>query len=209
MGIWLAAVMATACFAQDDGTVRSPYGYGSAGDAGTVDGVLIPRAGVWASSSFKFESTRTDGKVSTSKQEALFSASVMGGVQFYDHFRLLASVEADFASKISSEVAGAYVGWHQRPKERYGKGVPDEATVYAGVVAGKLAVHENDFGDFDRGVGFGGGISFGWTVSSSLTVDLIGEYRYLKFDYRKDVASGNTSIGGSGAWIGMGLDFRF
>jgi hypothetical protein len=209
MGIWLAAVMATTCLAQDDGTIRSPYVYGSESDASTVDGVLIPRLGVWTASEFKFQATRTDGKVSTSNQNTLFSASVMGGVQFYDHFRLLASVEGDFASKISSEVAGAYIGWHQRPKERYGKGVPDEATVYAGVVAGKLAVHENDFGDFDRGVGFSGGISLGWTVSSSLTVDFIGEYRNLKFDYRKDVASGSTSIGGSGAWIGMGLEFRF
>ena len=209
MGIWLAAVMATACFAQDYGTIRSPYVYGSESSAPAVDGILLPRAGVWAASDFKFQATRTDGKVSTSNQQALFSASMMGGVQFYDHFRILASIEADFASKISSEVGGVYLGWHQRPKERYGKGVPDEATVYAGLVVGKMTVSESDFGDFDRGVGFGGGVTFGWTVSSSLTVDLIGEYRYLKFDYQKDVASGSTSIGGSGAWIGIGLDVRF
>lgn len=208
MGIWLAAVMATACFAQDEGT-RSPYVYGPERDVEKLDGILIPRIGVWAGRDFKFQATRTDGFTSTSKQQALYSASLMGGVEFYDHLRILAEVEGDFASKVTAEVAGAYLGWHQRPRERYGKGVPDEATVYAGVLVGKLAVHESDFGDFNRGVGFGGGLMFGWALSSRVSVDLFGEYRYLKFHYRKDVASGSTSIGGNSAWLGVGLDFRF
>ncbi len=209
MAIWLAAMMATACCAQDDQTLRSPYVYGPDDDAPKLDGIFIPRIGVWTGSDFKFKATRTDGFTSTSNQQALFSASAMAGVQLYDGFRILGSYEADFASKLSAQVGGAYLGWHQRPKERYGKGVPDEATVYAGVVVGKLKVHEEDFGEFDRGVGFSGGMSFGWSVSSALTVDLIGEYRYLKFDYRKEVTSGSTSIGGNGVWIGLGLDIRF
>jgi hypothetical protein len=209
MGILLAAIMTTTCFAQSDAGVRSPYVYGSDEDAASLDGIFIPRVGVWAGRDFKFQATRTDGFTSTSNQESLFSASVMAGVQLYDHFRILGSFEGDFASKITAEVGGAYIGWHQRPKERYGKGVPDEATVYAGVVMGKLKVHEDNFGDFDRGLGFGGGISFGWSLSSRVTVDLIGEYRYLKFDYRKDVTSGDTSIGGNTGWFGVGLGVRF
>jgi len=209
MGIWLAAMMATACCAQSDAAARSPYVYGPEADETSLDGVLIPRIGVWTGREFKFQAMRADGFSSTSNQQALFSASLMAGAQLYDHFLILGSFEGDFASKITAEVGGAYVGWHQRPKERYGKGVPDEATVYAGVLLGKLQVHENDFGDFDRGVGFGGGMSFGWSLSSRVSVDLIAEYRYLKFDYRKDVTSGDTSIGGSSAWFGLGLGVQF
>jgi hypothetical protein len=209
MGICLAAVMAAACFAQDGSAGRSPYVYGADEDAASLDGIFIPRVGVWAGRDFKFQATRTDGFTSTSNQESLFSASVMAGVQLYDHFRILGSFEGDFASKITAEVGGAYIGWHQRPKERYGKGVPDEATVYAGVLIGKLKIHEDNFGDFDRGLGFGGGMSFGWSLSSRVSFDLIAEYRYLKFDYRKDVTSGDTSIGGNTGWFGVGLDVRF
>jgi hypothetical protein len=130
-------------------------------------------------------------------------------MEFYDHLRVMASVEGDVASKITAEVGGLYLGWHQRPKERYGKGVPDEATVYGGVLFGSINVHEPDFGEFDRGIGFGGGISFGWMLSPKWTFDIIGEYRYLKFDYKRDVISGDKSIGGNGAWLGVGLDLRF
>jgi hypothetical protein len=209
MAIWLAAVLTTACFAQDGSGVRSPYVYGPDDDATSLDGIFIPRVGVWAGRDFKFQATRADGFTSTSNQQALFSASAMAGVQLYDHFRILGSFEGDFASKISAEVGGAYLGWHQRPKERYGKGVPDEVTVYAGVQVGRIKVHEDDFGDFDRGVGFAGGMSFGWVVSSRVSVDLLAEYRSLKFDYRKEVTSGSTSIGGNTGWFGFGLDVRF
>jgi len=106
-----------------------------------VEAVAIARLGVWTGRDFNFEATRTDGMVATSKQEALFSASAMGGLELYDHFMVLGMVEGDVASKITAEIAGLYLGWHQRPKERYGKGVPDEATVYAGVIGGSLEVH--------------------------------------------------------------------
>jgi len=42
-----------------------------------------------------------------------------------------------------------------------------------------------------------------------MSVQLAGEYRYLKFDYKRDVVSGDSSIGGSSAFIGLGLSFRF
>ena len=209
MAILLAAVLTTACFTQDGSRVRSPYVYGPDDDAASLDGLFIPRVGVWAGREFKFQATRADGFRSTSNQEVLFSASAMAGIQLYDHFRILASFEGDFASKISADVAGAYLGWHQRPAEKYGKGVPDEVTIYAGVLDGRIKIHETDFGNFDRGVGFGGGVSFGWSVSSRVSVDLMAEYRSLKFKYRENVRSGSTSMGGSTGWFGVGLDVRF
>lgn len=206
MGVLTAAMLSAAMFCQetpdylrrwDEPTPR------------TVDVVAIARAGAWTGRDFEFEATRTDGLVSTSKQTTFFSASVMLGVEIHDHFMLLGMIEGNVGSKITSELAGLYVGWHQRPKERYGKGVPDEATVYAGVVGGNLDVDKTNFGDFDTGVGFGGGITFGWTVTPQMSVELIGEYRFIEFDYEKDVVSGSTKIGGNTGWFGLGVNFRF
>ncbi len=174
-----------------------------------VEGVVIGRLGVWAGRQFHFEATRTDGMVSTSKQEAFFSASTMAGIELYDHFEILGTVEEDVASKITSTLAGAYLGWHDRPRERYGKGVPDEATVYAGAIGGSLKVHESDFGNFDRGYGAAVGLTFGWMLTGHLSADLYGEYRYLKFDYQRPLESGNHAIGGNSGWFGIGISWRF
>jgi hypothetical protein len=206
MGIWMAVVLSAAGFCQQTPDYLRPV---EETHAPVVEGVAIGRLGVWAGRDFNFEAVRTDGKMASSKQEVFFSASVMGGIELYDHFMVLGMVEGDLASKLSSELAGLYLGWHQRPKERYGKGVPDEATIYAGVIGGSLTVHETDFGDFDRGVGFGGGLSFGWILTPHMSIDLIGEYRYLRFNYQKDIVSGDSSIGGNSGWFGLGVDFRF
>lgn len=207
MGIAMAAVLAVACFAQDERGEK--YNYILDEDAHTTNGVAAVRMGVWGGRDFSFDAIRTDGKQATSKQEAFFSANAMVGMEFYDHFRVMLSAEGDIASQITAEIGGAYVGWHQRPKERYGKGVPDEATVYAGALFGKIDVHEPDFGEFKRGIGFAGGIDFGWQLSSKWSVDFLAEYRYLKFDYKLDVTEGDNSIGGNTFWIALGLSLRF
>lgn len=207
MGIWLAAVLATTVFPPDDDAL--PRSLQIEDDVKTVEGFVSARLGVWAGRPFSFEAARPDGTQAQSKQQALFSASLMGGVQFYEHVAVLASVEADIASKITAEVGGVYVGWREHPKTRYGKGVPDEVMIYAGALLGRLTVHETDFGSFDRGVGFGGGLEFGWELSPHLLLELFAEYRYLKFNYKPDIVSGDDHIGGHGGWFGVGLDYRF
>lgn len=206
MGVLMAALLCAAGMVQETPDYLRRYEDEA---PPVVKGVAIARLGAWTGRDFEFQATRTDGLVSTSKQKTLFSASAMAGLEFYDRFLLLGSVEAGVASHLSAEVAGLYIGWHQRPKERYGRGVPDEATVYAGVVGGNIDVDEPNFGDFDTGIGFGGGLSFGWTVSPNFSVDLYGEYRFLEFDYKKDVVSGNDRIGGNTGWFGAGVSFRF
>ncbi|HZE97648.1 MAG TPA: hypothetical protein VE981_11525 [Planctomycetota bacterium] len=206
MGICMAVVLAAGLCQENTETGRW---YLREEERSPVAGILEPRAGVWVGRDFKFEANRTDGLQSLSKQEALFSAELMGGIELYDHLQILASIEGDIASKITAEVGGLYLGWRQRPKERYGKGVPDVATVYAGVLFGKFEVHEDNFGDFDRGVGFAGGFSLGWELSPAWAIDFIAEYRYLKFDYKMDVSSGDTSIGGNAVWVGVGMNLRF
>jgi hypothetical protein len=207
MVIWMAVALSAAGFCQDMPDYRRPAAEPEA--VRTVEGVATVRLGAWVGRDFNFEAVRTDGKQATSKQEALFSASLMGGIELYDHFMILGSVEADVANKITSDLVGVYLGWHERPKERYGKGVPDEATIFAGAIGGNLTVHETDFGDFDRGIGFGAGVAFGWTLSSHWTAEVLGEYRYLKFDYEKDVVSGDKHIGGNTGWFGLGMSLRF
>src|SRR5262249_11822882 len=121
----------------------------------------------------------------------------------------LVTFEADVAAKIAASIGGAYLGWRERPRMSYGKGVPDEVMIYGGVLFGHISVHQNDFGSFDRAVGFGAGAEFGWSLAPRLVLELFAEYRYLKFDYRRDVLSGDDTIGGSSGWFGVGLDYRF
>jgi len=207
MAIWLAVMLAAAGLPPEDD--KLPRALQADESVKTVEGIIGVRAGVWTGRGFDFVAVRTDSTQASSDQQALFSASLQGGVQFYEHFDILVSFEADIASKITAQVAGAYLGWREHPKERYGKGVPDEVLVYAGAVTGRISVDSPDFGSFKRGVGYSVGLSLGWAISSHLTVQLQGEYRYLRFDYKRDVLSGDTTIGGNTVWAGLGLDFGF
>jgi hypothetical protein len=207
MGIWLAAVLAAALVPPDDDVL--PRTLQLEDDVKYVEGVVTARLGVWAGRPFSFEAIRPDGTKATSKQQALFSASILAGAQFYEHVAVLGTFEGDIASSITAQVGGVYLGWREHPMPRYGKGVPDEVMLYAGVLAGRLTVHQTGFGSFDRGVGFGGGVQIGWSLAPHLVLDLFAEYRSLKFDYKPDVLSGDSSIGGSAGWFGAGLDYRF
>lgn len=208
MAIWMAVALAAAVFPPEDGD-GLPRSLQVDPDWAAVEGVLSARMGVWTGHGFTFQAIRTDSTQATSKQETFFSASVLGGVQFYEHVVLLGSYEGDVASKITVQVGGAYLGWREHPKKRYGKGVPDEVMIYAGVVVGHLKVDKTDFGSFERGVGFAGGAAFGWTISSNLAFQLYGEYRLIEFDYNRDVVSGDTKMGGSTVVIAAGIDLRF
>ncbi|HVE41437.1 MAG TPA: outer membrane beta-barrel protein [Planctomycetota bacterium] len=207
MGIWLAAVLAAAVLPPEDDAL--PRTLQIEDDVEFVHGLASARLGVWTGRSFSFEAVRPDGTKAASKQQALFSASILAGAQFYEHLAILGTFEADLASKITATVGGVYLGWRENPKPRYGKGVPDEVLIYGGVLFGHLTVDQTDFGSFDRGVGFGGGLEFGWELTPHLVVELFAEYRYLKFDYKPDILSGDDHIGGSTGWFGIGLDYRF
>jgi hypothetical protein len=207
MGIWLAAVLAAAVVPPDDDQL--PRSLQLEDDVVVMQGLVSARLGVWTGRSFSFEAVRPDGTKATSKQQALFSASILGGVQFYEHLAILGTFEADIASKITATVGGVYLGWRENPKPRYGKGVPDEVMIYAGVLLGHLEVDQTNFGSFDRGVGFGGGVEFGWVLSPHLALEIFAEYRYLKFDYKPAILSGDDHIGGSTGWFGVGIDYRF
>jgi len=207
MALWMTVVLAAAAFGPGDGEV--PRTLQIDDDWSAADGIAAVRVGVWAGREFSFDAIRTDSTQARSKQQAFASASVLGGVQLYEHVVLLGTYEGDLASKISAQVGGGYLGWRERPKEKYGKGVPDEVLLYAGVLVGRLDVKKDDFGSFDRATGFGGGLAFGWSISNHASVQLYGEYRFLRFDYNRDVLSGDKSIGGSSGWFGLGLDWRF
>ena len=207
MAIWLAAMLAAAAFPPEDDPL--PRSLQADETVKTGEGFVGARAGVWTGRGFDFKAVRTDSTEASTDQQAFFSASVVAGVQFYEHVAVLVSAEADLASKVRAVVGGVAIGWRERPKERYGKGVPDEVLIYGGVVTGRISVDESGFGSFDRGVGYNVGASFGWLLSPRLALQFLGEYRYLKFDYRRDVLSGDTSIGGNSVWIALGVDLRF
>jgi hypothetical protein len=208
MAIWLAVALAAAVFPPEDGD-GLPRSLQADPEWSSVEGVVAARMGIWTGHGFEFSAVRTDSTEAKSKQSTFFTASLLGGVQFYEHVVLLGTFEGDIASKVTVQIGGAYLGWREHPKQRYGKGVPDEVTVYAGAVFGRLKVHKDDFGTFDRGIGFAGGFSMGWMLSSQLSFQLYGEYRLMEFDYNRDIVSGDNSIGGSTILIAAGIDFRF
>jgi len=208
MAIWLAVALAAAVFPPEDGD-GLPRSLQVDPEFKTVEGVVAARMGIWTGHEFAFEAVRTDATEAKSKQETFFTASLLGGVQFYEHVVLLGTYEGDIASKVTVQVGGLYVGWREHPKQKYGKGVPDEVMVYAGAIVGRLVVHKDDFGSFDAGVGFAGGVSMGWMLSSQASIQLYGEYRLIEFDYERKIVSGDDSIGGSTILIAAGVDLRF
>jgi hypothetical protein len=207
MAIWLALALAAAGLPPDD--ERLPVSLQLDDELSPVRATVTARLGAWTGSSFEFEAIRTDSTKANSKQKTFFSASILGGAVFYDHVVLLATYEASLASKLTITAAGAYLGLRDHPKPRYGKGVPDEVMLYAGVLLGRVHVDATDFGSFDRGVGFAGGVELGWSISETLVVGIYGEYRNIKFDYQRDIISGDDQLGGSSVWVGLGLDYRF
>jgi len=208
MAIWLAAVLAAGMFPPED-VDGLPRSLQADPEFSAVEGVVAARLGIWTGHGFEFSAVRTDNTEAKSNQSTFFTASLMGGVQFYEHVVLLGTYEGDIASKVTIQVGGAYLGWREHPKQRYGKGVPDEVTVYAGAILGRFKVHKDDFGTFDGAVGFAGGISLGWMLTSQLSLQLYGEYRLIEFDYNRDITSGDNSVGGSTILIAAGIDFRF
>ncbi len=207
MGIWMAVLLAAAGAPPEDEAL--PRSMQFEDDVQVVEGLLSARLGVWTGRSFQFEAVRTDSTQASSKQEAFFSASLLVGAQFYEHIVVLGTYEMSLASKMTVQIGGAYLGYRDHPKKSYGKGVPDEVMIYAGVLFGRLNVDQADFGSFDRGVGFGGGLELGWSLSSKVVLELFAEYRSIRFDYREDIVSGDSKIGGSSGWFGVGVDIRF
>ena len=164
MAIWMAVLLAAAGVPPEDD--KLPRSLQADESIKAVEGIAGVRLGVWTGRGFDFVAVRTDATQASSDQQALITACAIAGVQLYERFNILVSYEGDIASKVSAGVAGAYLGWREHPKEKYGKGVPDEVLVYAGAVTGSISVDAPDFGGFKRGVGYSVGLSLGWSISA-------------------------------------------
>src|SRR6185503_1758578 len=100
MAIWMAVMLATAGVPPQEDRLPRTLQYDE--PPRIVEGFIGARAGVWTGRGFDFQAIRTDSTQATSDQQALFSASLYGGVQLYEHFAVLVSFEADIASKITA-----------------------------------------------------------------------------------------------------------
>jgi len=174
---------------------------------------LLLRAygGIWSSRALDFEATTTASTRLRSGAETLVSAGLDAGIAVHDRVMVFGTIEGSWANEIHSEVAGVSVGYRDWSDPSASPGVPHEAMIYAGALYGRFDITTPGFGDFDNAFGGRAGISFTWTLAKSLGLTLAAEYRYLKFDYKdkSTLVSGDTSIGGSGIWAGLGLDLRF
>ena len=177
------------------------------------DRILVRvRGGVWSSGGFDFDAFTTSGTEMRSKQQMLLSVGLDAGAAILsERFVIFASVEESSASKINLEDAGFCLGFRDWSGPTAAAGVPNEALLYAGPLFGRFDVTTSGFGKFDTGIGARAGLSLTWKLSPPFAFSLVAEYRYLKFDLKdkSEIATGDKSIGGSGYWLGAGVDLRF
>lgn len=176
------------------------------------DSILLrARGGVWSSRQFDFEAFTTSGQQLRSGAETLISAGVDAGFAVADRVVVFGMFEGLWSNGIHSEVAGLCVGYRDWSEPGASAGVPQEAMIYAGALFGRFDITTSGFGDFESAAGARAGMSFTWELARALGLTLAVEYRYLKFDYKDegDLLSGDKTIGGSGIWVGLGLDLRF
>jgi hypothetical protein len=170
------------------------------------------RGGVWSSHQFQFDAVTTSSTEMVSKQTMLESVGIdAGGSLFNERFMIFLTVEDNMATRISLEDAGFCVGLRDWSGPNASPGVPHEALIYVGPLFGRFTTSTSGFAKFDTGIGARAGVSLTWTLAKHFGASLVGEYRYMKFDVsnRSDIVSGSKSIGGSGYWVGAGLDLRF
>ncbi len=174
-----------------------------------LEGFLRLRAGVWASSGFEFEATRTDSIKVKSDGQGLASGGVDLGFVIADHFVIFASGDYSATDDSNAQAAGAAIGYRDRAAPDASPGVPDEVMIYAGAFWAQFEIEAANFGDFDDAIGFRAGIAVTYLLSPWVSVSALGEYRLAEFDYEEEVLEGDEFAGGSGAWVGLGLDLRF
>lgn len=174
-----------------------------------LEGFLRVRGGAWASGGFEFEATRADSIYVKSDGEGLASAGIDLGFVFAEHYVVFASADYSATDDVNAQAAGAAIGYRDRAAPDASPGVPDEVMIYAGAFWGAFEVEEKGFGDFDDAIGFRAGLTVSYLLSPWVSVSAVGEYRFIEFEYQEAVLEGDTQAGGSGAWVGLGLDLRF
>lgn len=201
----MTLLLATLVLAQtaSQGPILTP------GGEDPVQVFVRPRAGLWASNGFQFQAVRTDSVRVDTNEKILYSGGVDGGVRIMDNFVVWASAELSGTDVISSRLAGVYVGFRDRAGPDAAPGIPHEATAYVGALWGTFEVDEPGFGDFKSAFGFAAGLELGWAMNRSLTLQLIGEYRFIEFEYKEPVLMGDEEAGRSTGWAGIGVDIRF
>lgn len=174
--------------------------------------LLRVRGGAWTTKAFEFDAITTSSTQLRSTADTLASFGFDGGGSVLnDRIVVFGSIEGSYSSKIHSENVGLCIGWRDWAPSTAAAGIPNEVILYAGAMYGRFDITTSGFGDFDNTLGARAGISLYWKLTPIAGISLLAEYRYMKFDYKdkSSILSGDTSIGGSGLWIGMGIDFRF
>jgi hypothetical protein len=174
--------------------------------------LLRARVGLWGSPAFHFDAVTTSNMELNSKIQTLFTGGVdVGGSILHDRFVIFASIEGSFANKIQLETASICLGWRDWAGPNAAKGVPNEVLLFTGPMVGRFDISTPGFGKFDTGIGVRAGMTLTWKLTHYIGVSFDGEYRFIQFDFKdkSSLVSGDTSIGGSGYWLGVGLDFRF
>lgn len=168
------------------------------------------RGGVWMARDFQFEAVTPASTQLSSKADMLYTAALdVGGSIFNDRFVVFASLEGSYSSNIHSETVSLCFAWRDWAGPTAAAGVPNEVLLFAGPMFGRFDITTSGFGDFDNGIGVRAGLTLTWKLTKVVGFSLDAEYRFIEYDYKDSVVSGDSKIGGSGFWLGAGLDFRF
>jgi hypothetical protein len=174
-----------------------------------TDVFVRARGGAWSSHGFDFHAVRSDGIEVSTDGETLGTAALDLGVSILERAVIFASAEAAGGSGLAIRTAGLHAGIRERLAEPRTPTLPHEVTVYAGGLWSTAEARDDRFGDFDEAWGFSAGLQFTWFLSRTWAFSLAAEYRHLRYDYEEEVNSGDTKLGGSGAWGGAALEARF
>lgn len=155
----------------------------------------------------KFDATGTDMIRRTAKGDGAVLIGAEGMVTFLEDFGAGLCVEADFWSNMRILAAGPEVRWRfsaSHPVRDTGR-AEMEHFVKLGLLYEKLTVTKQDFGSFNASFGVRAGYTARISVAQSWAVDVGLDLQYAKWKYSPAVTAGNTSIGGFGGLLFVGL----
>jgi hypothetical protein len=157
-----------------------------------------------------FDATGTDMIERKAKGDGAGVVGLEAMIALHPDWSVGLDIEGDFWSDLRILAAGPAVRWRFAASHTsYETGRPDvEHFARVAVFYEKLAITKQDFGSFDPTFGVRAGYEARISVGRSWAVALGLEFQYSKWKYSPTVVTGDTSIGGFGGMLSIGLAFE-
>lgn len=164
------------------------------------------RAGGWIADSFDIDTITIRGPRRISGN-GLVNLGADLGATVHGDWSFWASYDAGLSDETIMNVLGVNAGWTTKISAFALDGNPLRVTVSAGLLFGNL--HVEDFNDFETAIGYRGGVAFAMFLPhAGVDIELYIDARWIEFDFRDQVLSGDESFGGGGVAVGLGFTFK-